>query len=75
MRVLQFENQAQALIHGALQARRQRAGVLGQEAAVEGEKLRDIRDRVAGKARRARGRENRSALNCVNSVRAAWDRL
>jgi len=54
---LEFQNQAQAFIYQALQARRQRAGVLGQKTTVEGEKLRDIHDRVAGEARRARGQK------------------
>jgi hypothetical protein len=35
-----LQDQAQSFIHGALQARRQRADALSQVTAVEGEKLR-----------------------------------
>ena len=52
---LEFENHAQIFLHGSLYARWQRAGVLGEETTVEGEKLRDIHDRIAREARRARG--------------------
>ena len=37
---LELQNKAQAFIDGALQARRQRAGVLGQETTIEGRELR-----------------------------------
>jgi hypothetical protein len=52
---LELQNKAQPFIYGALQARRQRAGALSQETTVEGEKLRDIHDRVAGEASGACG--------------------
>ena len=61
-KVVEFQNQAQVFIYQALQARRQRAGVLSQKTTVEGEKLRDIHDRVAGEARRARGQ---AVFRCI----------
>jgi hypothetical protein len=45
-----LEDGAQAFIDGAPLARRQGAGLFGQEATVEGEKLGDVDDRVAGEA-------------------------
>ena len=56
--VVELQNSAQPTIHGALQARRQRAGVLGQETSVEGQELGDIDDRVAGEARRSRRQQD-----------------
>src|SRR2546421_338781 len=50
---LQLQNEAQARVDRALQARRQRASVLGQETSVESEYLRDIDHRVARKTGRA----------------------
>lgn len=51
---LQLQDRSQAFVNRALQTGRQRAGVFRQESAVEGQKLRDINDRVALEPRRAR---------------------
>ena len=55
---LELQNKAQTFVDGALQPRRQRAGLLGQVTPVEGQELRDIHDRVAGEARRARRQQD-----------------
>jgi len=49
---LELQDRSQAFIDEALQTRRQRPGTLGQEAAVKGQELGDIHDRVAGEAHR-----------------------
>ena len=42
MHHLKLQNHTQPLIDSSLQTRRQRAGMLGQEAAIEGQQLRDV---------------------------------
>jgi hypothetical protein len=53
-----LQNKAQTFIDGSPQARRHRAGVLRQETKVERRELRDIHDRVARQAGRARWQQD-----------------
>ena len=55
---LDLQNKAQTFINEALQPRRQRARVLGQETMVEGQELRDIHNRIAREARRERRQQD-----------------
>ena len=55
---LKLQHHAQPLIHRSLQSRRQRAGVFGQKAPIEGQSLTDVHDRIAGQPRQARRQQD-----------------
>ena len=55
---LELQHRAQPFVHRPLQARWQRPNMFGQKAAIESQQLRDVHNRIAGQARRARWQQD-----------------